>query len=77
MTAFVRAKQRIKIMKPYIAVVTLGVANLEESVAFYRDGLGLKPTVSEEFEYEQLLFLSYKTIEACALAQKIFLRTQT
>lgn len=28
-------------MKPRISVLTLGVADLEESLAFYRDGLGL------------------------------------
>jgi catechol 2,3-dioxygenase-like lactoylglutathione lyase family enzyme len=27
-------------MKPRISVVTLGVANLERAVGFYRDGLG-------------------------------------
>lgn len=28
-------------MKPRISVLTLGVADLEKSLAFYRDGLGL------------------------------------
>jgi hypothetical protein len=28
-------------MKPRITVITLGVDNLEESLKFYRDGLGL------------------------------------
>ena len=40
-------------MKPRISVFTLGVADLEQSVAFYRDGLGL-PTegiVGREFEH--------------------------
>jgi hypothetical protein len=27
-------------MNPHITVITLGVDNLERSVAFYRDGLG-------------------------------------
>jgi uncharacterized protein len=39
-------------MKPHITLITLGVTNLERSLAFYRDGLGL-PTqgiVGEEFE---------------------------
>lgn len=27
-------------MKPRISVITLGVADLEKSLAFYRDGLG-------------------------------------
>ena len=28
-------------MKPRISVLTLGVTDLEQSLAFYRDGLGL------------------------------------
>lgn len=29
-------------MKPYVSVITLAVDHLERSLAFYRDGLGLK-----------------------------------
>ena len=45
-------------MKPRITVFTLGVADLERSVAFYRDGLGL-PTegiVGREFEHGAVAF---------------------
>ncbi|MFN7102727.1 MAG: VOC family protein [Pseudorhizobium sp.] len=45
-------------MKPRISVVTLGVADLERSLAFYRDGLGL-PTdgiVGREFEHGAVAF---------------------
>ena len=45
-------------MKPRITVLTLGVADLEQSVAFYRDGLGL-PTegiVGREFEHGAVAF---------------------
>jgi len=45
-------------MKPRISVLTLGVADLERSVAFYRDGLGL-PTdgiVGREFEHGAVAF---------------------
>lgn len=45
-------------MKPSISVVTLGVADLERSLAFYRDGLGL-PTegiVGREFEHGAVAF---------------------
>src|SRR5687768_7330340 len=45
-------------MKPRISVFTLGVADLEQSVAFYRDGLGL-PTpgiVGREFEHGAVAF---------------------
>ncbi len=45
-------------MKPRLSVLTLGVADLERSVAFYRDGLGL-PTdgiVGREFEHGAVAF---------------------
>lgn len=45
-------------MKPRISVITLGVADLERSLAFYRDGLGL-PTegiVGREFEHGAVAF---------------------
>jgi catechol 2,3-dioxygenase-like lactoylglutathione lyase family enzyme len=45
-------------MKPRIKVLTLGVSNLERSLAFYRDGLGL-PTqgvTGEEFEDGAVVF---------------------
>lgn len=45
-------------MKPSITVLTIGVDDLERSLAFYRDGLGL-PTagiVGQEFEYGAVAF---------------------
>ena len=45
-------------MKPRITVLTLGVADLERALSFYRDGLGL-PTdgiVGTEFEYGAVAF---------------------
>lgn len=45
-------------MKPRITVITLGVDDLERSVRFYRDGLGL-PTegiVGQEFEFGAVAF---------------------
>jgi catechol 2,3-dioxygenase-like lactoylglutathione lyase family enzyme len=45
-------------MKPRISVLTLGVADLNRSLAFYRDGLGL-PTqgiVGREFEHGAVAF---------------------
>lgn len=47
-------------MKPRIKVITLGVENLEKSLAFYRDGLGL-PTegiVGTEFEDGAVAFFN-------------------
>ncbi len=45
-------------MKPRITVITIGVDNLEKSLAFYRDGLGL-PTqgiIGAEFEHGTVAF---------------------
>lgn len=45
-------------MKPRITMLTLGVADLEDSLAFYRDGLGL-PTqgiIGQEFEHGAVAF---------------------
>jgi len=47
-------------MKPRITLLTLGVADLERSLAFYRDGLGL-PTegiVGREFEHGAVAFFT-------------------
>jgi uncharacterized protein len=46
-------------MKPRIKVITLGVGDLERSLAFYRDGLGL-PTegiIGTEFEDGAVVFI--------------------
>ncbi|MEO8530289.1 MAG: VOC family protein [Deltaproteobacteria bacterium] len=45
-------------MKPRISVITLGVADLEKSLAFYRDGLAL-PTdgiIGQEFAHGAVAF---------------------
>jgi len=50
-------------MKPRITVVTLGVDNLEKSLAFYRDGLGL-PTqgiVGREFAHGAVAFFDLQS----------------
>jgi uncharacterized protein len=45
-------------MKPHITLLTLGVADLERAVAFYRDGLGLSTQgiVGTEFEHGAVAF---------------------
>jgi len=45
-------------MKPRISVITLGVDDLQRSVAFYRDGLGLNTAgiVGTEFEHGAVAF---------------------
>ena len=48
----------IQKMEPRFTVLTLGVDNLERSLAFYRDGLGLatKGVIGKEFEHGQVVF---------------------
>lgn len=45
-------------MNPHITVITLGVDDLERSLLFYRDGLGLptKGIVGQEFEHGAVAF---------------------
>ena len=45
-------------MKPRITVITLGVDDLERSVCFYRDGLGLRTEgiIGKEFEHGAVAF---------------------
>ncbi|RHW32125.1 VOC family protein [Neobacillus notoginsengisoli] len=50
-------------MKPRISVITLGVDDLERSLKFYRDGLGL-PTqgiVGQEFEHGAVAFFDLQS----------------
>lgn len=50
-------------MKPRITVITLGVDNLEKSLAFYRDGLDL-PTpgiIGKEFERGAVVFFDLQS----------------
>jgi catechol 2,3-dioxygenase-like lactoylglutathione lyase family enzyme len=45
-------------MKPRISVVTIGVDNLDVSLRFYRDGLGLQTEgiIGQEFEHGAVVF---------------------
>lgn len=45
-------------MKPRITVITLAVDDLERSLRFYRDGLGLKTPgiIGQEFEFGAVVF---------------------
>ncbi len=47
-------------MKPRISVITLGVDDLDASVRFYRDGLGLQTEgiMGREFEYGAVAFFN-------------------
>ena len=46
-------------MKPRITVITIGVDDLEQSLRFYRDGLGLatEGIVGREFEHGAVVFI--------------------
>ena len=50
-------------MKPRITLITLAVDDLERSVAFYRDGLGLptKGIVGTEFEHGAVAFFALES----------------
>jgi catechol 2,3-dioxygenase-like lactoylglutathione lyase family enzyme len=50
-------------MKPRITVITIGVDNLEKSLRFYRDGLGLSTDgiVGAEFEYGAVVFIDLQS----------------
>ncbi len=46
-------------MNPRVTVITLGVDDLDQSLAFYRDGLGFSTDgiVGEEFEFGAVVFI--------------------
>lgn len=50
-------------MKPHISLITLGVDDLEKSLAFYRDGLGLASAgiVGKEFEHGAVAFFELQS----------------
>ena len=49
-------------MEPRVTIVTLGVDDLERSLAFYREGLGLpsRGIVGQEFEYGGVAFFELR-----------------
>jgi uncharacterized protein len=56
-------------MKPRITVLTIGVDDLEASVRFYRDGLGLSTEgiIGQEFEYGAVAFFDLQDALRLAL----------
>jgi catechol 2,3-dioxygenase-like lactoylglutathione lyase family enzyme len=63
------------IVKPRVKVITLGVSDLEKSLAFYRDGMGL-PTqgiIGTEFEDGAVVFFNMNNDLILALFPKIAL----
>jgi len=62
-------------MKPRIKVITLGVSDLEKSLAFYRDGLGL-PTpgiIGQDFADGAVVFFNMNDDLILALYPKVAL----
>jgi hypothetical protein len=56
-------------MKPRITVITVGVDDLERSLRFYRDGLGLSTEgiIGKEFEYGAVVFIQLQSGARLAL----------
>ncbi len=56
-------------MKPRITVITVGVDDLERSLRFYRDGLGLSTegVIGKEFEYGAVVFIQLQSGARLAL----------
>lgn len=66
-------------MKPRISLITLGVDDLEKSLHFYRDGLGL-PTqgiIGSEFEHGAVAFFSLQDNLKLALYPRQSLSTDS
>lgn len=66
-------------MRPRISLVTLGVADLERSVEFYRDGLGLptRGTMGTEFEIGAVAFFELESGLKLALWPRTSLAADT
>lgn len=56
-------------MKPRITIITLGVDDLEKSLRFYRDGLGLSTDgiIGQEFEHGSVVFFDLEKGSRLAL----------
>jgi catechol 2,3-dioxygenase-like lactoylglutathione lyase family enzyme len=50
-------------MKPRVSVITVGVDDLERSLRFYRDGLGLSTDgiIGQEFEHGAVVFIELQS----------------
>ncbi|MDE2593253.1 MAG: VOC family protein [Burkholderiales bacterium] len=66
-------------MKPHITILTLGVADLERAVAFYRDGLGLQTRgiIGTEFENGAVAFFNLQSGLKLALWPRASLAADT
>lgn len=59
-------------MKPRINILTIGVSDLEKSLKFYRDGMGLKTQgiVGTEFEHGAVVFFDLQNGMKLALYER-------
>ena len=59
-------------MKPRITVLTIGVDDLERSLKFYRDGLGLSTQgiIGQEFEHGAVVFFDFNPTFKLALFER-------
>jgi catechol 2,3-dioxygenase-like lactoylglutathione lyase family enzyme len=66
-------------MKPFIKVITLAVKDLEQSLAFYRDGIGLETEgiIGTEFEHGAVVFFQLRSGLILALWPKESLSAET
>ena len=66
-------------MKPHITILTLGVDNLERSVAFYKDGLGFATTgiIGTEFENGAVAFFNLESGLKLVLWPRVSLAADT
>src|SRR6185369_3306210 len=62
LTAFIQTKNSNMNMESRFTVLTLGVDNLEKSLKFYQEGLGLasKGIIGKEFEHGEVAFFDLK-----------------
>lgn len=65
-------------MKPRITVITLGVDDLERSLAFYRDGLGFatEGIIGQEFDHGAAVFIDLQNNLKLALYPRASLATE-
>lgn len=66
-------------MKPRITLITLGVDDLEKSLAFYRDGLGLatEGIVGKQFEHGAVAFFDLQSGLKLALWPRVSIAHDT
>lgn len=66
-------------MKPQVAVITLGVENLQRSLTFYRDGMGLlsKGIKREGYQQREVVMLDMQSGLKLALLHRDTLSLQT